>query len=207
MKFLTVVNSVLSENTYIVYDENTLSGFLIDPGSDREKIEDELKKNGVKAEAVFLTHGHFDHALSAKYFKDKGMKVYIHRADADKLTGHKYDMSRFFGTNFDTLDADALLDDGEIIEIAGTKVKVIHTPGHSAGGVCLYFEKENIVFTGDTLFCGDIGRTDFEDGNYELLKGSICSKLFTLPRETVVYPGHEESTSIEDESKNKNLFL
>ncbi|MDR3294187.1 MAG: MBL fold metallo-hydrolase [Clostridiales bacterium] len=205
MKFIKIENSVLSENTYLVYDENTLRGFLIDTGSDRERIEEAVKKSSVRVEGILLTHGHFDHALSAKYFQDTGIPVYIHEKDADKLPSHKYDMSRFFGAKYDTFSADVFIEEGELA-LAGIPFRVIHTPGHSAGGVCYYFEEDGVVFTGDTLFSEDIGRSDFKDGSFETLKASIVDKLFVLPDSVKVCPGHEEDTTIGKEKNNKDLF-
>ncbi|MDR2046400.1 MAG: MBL fold metallo-hydrolase [Clostridiales bacterium] len=240
MESITVVNAVLSENTYIVYDADTLRGFLIDPGSDGRKIEAAAARKGVKIEAALLTHGHFDHALSAAYFQAKGVKIYVSKADADKIEGHSFDMSRFFGREFVTLTADCVFDcdylngfdvkaaggslnvsdmkntgkerefmsvsDGGFLNVAGMKAGVIYTPGHSRGGVCFYFEKEGVLFSGDTLFSDGIGRSDFSDGDFLKLKESITAKLFSLPDETVVRPGHGEATAIGLEKRNKTLF-
>ncbi|MDR1940178.1 MAG: MBL fold metallo-hydrolase [Clostridiales bacterium] len=196
MKLIRIINGVLEENTYIVYDEKTLGGFLVDPGSDTERIAEAAQ--GIRLEAVLLTHGHFDHAMSAKAFQDKGIKIYIHAADADKLCG-RHNLSRYAGYKFDGLTADVLLSGGETLDIAGFKVGVIHTPGHSRGGVCYFLRDYSILFSGDTLFFEDIGRSDFYDGDYELLVKSIREKLFVLDGNTVVYPGHDESTAIEHE--------
>jgi glyoxylase-like metal-dependent hydrolase (beta-lactamase superfamily II) len=189
-----------------VFDEKTSEGFLVDPGSDAEKIGRKAAEKGVKIRAILLTHGHFDHALSAEYFQKKGAKVYIHRADAYKLT-EKNDIGRFFGVKYSPFFADCFFEtEEETLEICGMKIKVIHTPGHSKGGVCYYFEDEKLIFSGDTLFFGDIGRTDLEGGDFFELKNSILKKIFALPDDTAVYPGHDGPTTVGSEKNNKNLF-
>jgi glyoxylase-like metal-dependent hydrolase (beta-lactamase superfamily II) len=201
IEILRVVNSVIDENTYIVYNARTLKGFVIDPGSDGKRIEGAIKERGLDIEAVLLTHGHFDHALSAKFFQDKGIRVYIHKDDEDKIHS-KYNLSRYTGYEFRELTADIMLNGGEILNIAGFKVETIHTPGHSKGGLCYLIREQGALFSGDTLFLEDIGRSDFYDGNYSDLKNSIVEKLFVLDGKVKVYPGHDESTTIGHEREH-----
>ena len=209
MNVYIIVNSAMEENTYLVYDGATRRGFLVDPGSDTEETEREIKRHGAIIEAVLLTHGHFDHALSAKYFQDKGVPIYIHRADADKLYTRR-NLGVYIGYKFQSLNADRLLDGGEKLSIAGFSIEVIHTPGHSKGGACYLVDglgSSAVLFSGDTLFSGDIGRSDFYDGDFEELKSSIKNKLFTLEPGVTVFPGHGARTTVKAEAeRGDSLF-
>ncbi|MDR3263514.1 MAG: MBL fold metallo-hydrolase [Clostridiales bacterium] len=205
MKILTIVNSVLAENTYIVYDEATLKGFIVDPGSDGERIESAIGDNGLIVDTVLLTHGHFDHAQSARFFQKKKLKVYIHKADGEKLYS-RFNLSRYTGYAFEELHADAELSDGDIVNAAGFDIKTVFTPGHSKGGVCYYLKEHGVLFSGDTLFSDGIGRSDFYDGDFATLKNSIETRLFILDGATAVFPGHDEATTIAKERNNKDLF-
>lgn len=173
----------LGANCYIVSGGGGLAA-VIDPGADYGGLKSLLDVNGLKAEAVLLTHGHSDHLGAAKKFQDAGVKIYMHGADAG--------MIRDFG-------ADAYVSDGEVLDIAGMSITVIHTPGHTKGGVCYY--TCGTLFSGDTLFHGDIGRTDLPGGDPGQIEASIRDKLYTLPDDTKVFPGHEEETTIGEEKQ------
>ena len=193
MKILHYRTGPLSVNTYIVYDENSKRGFIVDPGGSFKRLITEMSLHGIKLEAVLLTHGHFDHAGAAKNFQELGIKVYIHEKDEDLLYTDK-NLASTMGVPFEKLHADMLLKDGQILELADTTVKVLHTPGHSPGSVC--FVAEDKIFSGDTLFHLSVGRTDFLGGDSKALKNSIQNKLFALQSEYDVYPGHEGFTTL-----------
>lgn len=197
MKFFNFKTGYVSANTYIVYNENTLKGFVIDPGGNYKRILKEANDRGITLEAQLLTHGHFDHCGASCKLQNGGVKVYIHYGDADKLHTDG-NCAKIFGLPFENLTADYLLNDGDLLNIAGIEIKVMHTPGHTSGGVC-YIIEDNL-FSGDTLFYMSVGRTDFPDGSSAKLRQSL-KKLFELKGDYKVYPGHNGETTLESERK------
>lgn len=196
----------IATNCHIVYCEETKDAFVIDPGGEPERIIKMIDKLGVRPVAILNTHGHLDHigandALAKKY----QAKVYIHTDDAAMLTSSKKNLSGMFGVGFVCNPADVLLSDNDEIALGEHLFKVIHTPGHTPGGVCFF--SDHVLISGDTLFRQSVGRTDFPTGSAKLLTGSIKNKLFCLPEETVVYPGHEENTTIGYEKKHNPFIL
>ncbi len=174
---------------YLVADEETREGILIDPAGDYDRIFDVVDKHGVAVKYVVNTHGHFDHTSgNAEVINRTGARLMIHEKDVDKLGSLT---SRFFSRTMGgkkSPEPGILLKDGDVIEAGSVKLKVIHTPGHSEGGICLYTEGH--VFTGDTLFTEGMGRTDLMDGSMKKIMDSIQNKILSLPDETVVWPGH-----------------
>ena len=191
----------LETNCYIFADMHKKETALIDPGSDGRSIRHEIEKLGLRIKCIINTHGHGDHISSNGKFK---APIYIHRLDADFLENSELNFSAAFGLAIKSPPASRLLEDGDIIEIGNFKLKVIHTPGHTPGGISLL--GDGIVFTGDTLFKGGVGRTDFSYGSEEQLINSIKYRLFTLGKDTIVYPGHGPSTTIGNE-KRENTFV
>lgn len=174
---------------YLVADDNTKEGVLIDPAGDYEKIIKVIEKHKAKIKWIINTHGHFDHTSGNEYLINKtGAQLLIHESDVPMLgkISNKL-LSRFMGGKKSPQPV-ATLKDGDIIEFGSVKLKVIHTPGHSPGSICLYAEGN--IFTGDTLFTEGMGRTDLQGGSYKLIMDSIRNKILKLPDNTVILPGH-----------------
>lgn len=194
----------LQTNCYVVRAEESAKDCLvIDPGADPEELIDLLGRQDLNPVATILTHGHADHIVGTAVLRRDypQMRVYVHRLDAPMLTDPQANLSVYLGRLFAGEPADVLLEDGDTIDLAGVRLNVLHTPGHSPGGVCLYAPQENLVFVGDTLFAGSIGRSDFEGGDENLLLESIRTRLLTLPDATAVYPGHGMRTTIGREKR------
>ncbi len=204
---ITVIVGALEVNCYIVWDKESGAGVIIDPGADAAEVEAAARENGVKVRCVLNTHGHFDHvgadgAIKAAF----GVPVAIHPDDAP-LMADAHEHGIFFGVSTPKqAEPDILLKDGQAVEFGGLRLKVIHTPGHTRGGICLYIEDGKILFTGDTLFAGSIGRTDFEGGSMDDLMASITRKLLPLGDDVRVLPGHGPESTIGEE-KEINPFL
>ena len=195
----------LLTNTYIVCDENSKETIVIDPGGEPERIAEMLDILGAKLKYIFLTHCHFDHTGGVKQLKEmKGGKVLISRADSEGLYNKSISLAFIATFEVPELEADSRVDEGDLIHVGDLEFKVIETPGHTKGGICLYCENERLIFTGDTLFSGTWGRTDLPTGSFEEIINSITYKLMELPEETIVYPGHGRTTMIQDE---KMIYL
>jgi hydroxyacylglutathione hydrolase len=174
--------------SYLVADEQAKEGLFIDPSSDYSVLLDEAKAHELTIKYIVNTHGHIDHTMgNREMVRRTGAKVIIHEADAAELLETPPNILDMFGAEAPP-PADILVSDGSLIQVGTVALKVIHTPGHTPGGMCLYID--GMVFTGDTLFVGSVGRTDFPGGSYAELERSIRTKLYTLPGDTVVYPGH-----------------
>ncbi|MHC4499733.1 MAG: MBL fold metallo-hydrolase [Planctomycetota bacterium] len=209
MKVDRLTLGAFETNCYILRQGPDATGCLIiDAGLGAGELVDFLQENGLSPAGVLLTHGHADHMAGVpelrRSFPD--VKVYIHKLDAEMLTGAKDNLSELAGILLRTEPAEFLLDEGDIIEQAGIRLQVLETAGHTPGGISLYSKDEGIVFAGDALFADSIGRTDFPGGSMSQLLKSIRQKLFTLPDETLVYPGHGPTTTIAHE-KTHNPFL
>jgi hydroxyacylglutathione hydrolase len=181
---------------------------LIDPGLSPFELLQYLQKHHLVPEAVVLTHGHIDHIAGVEQVRKlwHKTKVYIHKNDATMLTDPNENLSALAGTLFQARPAEVLLDGDAQIQAAGLEFKVLHTPGHTQGGICLYNASEGIAFVGDTLIAGSVGRSDFPGGDGDQLIESIQTKLLTLPETTKIYSGHGPETTIGNE-KHHNPFL
>lgn len=194
------VVGMVQTNCYFLYDEETKNGIVVDPGDDAEKLLSYIEKKGLEIEAILLTHGHFDHIMAVKELKKAlQVPVYASRAEKEVLADPMANLSMQFDRRGIKLEADMYLEDGETITLLGEEVRCILTPGHTVGGMCYYFPKAGILFSGDTLFQESVGRTDFPGGSMKELVRSIREKLFVLAPATKVYPGHGLTTSIETE--------
>ena len=190
------VVGLMCTNCYIVINKDTNEALVIDPGEKSEFLIDKLKNDGVKPVAVLVTHGHFDHINGAEAFAEAfGIQIYIHEDDRETLSDIEMNASNWVNRQ-KAYHADVFLKDEQELDLAGIHIRVLHTPGHTPGGCCYYLPYENVVFTGDSLFCQSVGRTDFKKSNHSDLVRSVKAKLLTLPEQTIVYPGHEETTTI-----------
>ncbi len=204
MIFKRLVVGPFASNCYIIGSESNKEGVIIDPGAEAEEILKNIKDLGLKTKFIVLTHGHIDHIGALKEVKDAtGAEAAIHTDDAKSLNDHS--LGRVFGLSYPPPPApDRLLKDGDSIDFGNLHLLVLHTPGHSPGGICLL--GEGVVFSGDTLFNYGIGRTDLPGGSYSQLMNSIHTKLMILPDNTIVYPGHGPDTTIGTERRG-NPFL
>lgn len=195
----------MGTNCYVVWDEKTLEAAVIDPGFEDQRISDIINENKLAVKYILLTHGHFDHLGGVNQIKQlTDAKVLIHENDADCLLDPRRNLSVLAGMSMVLEPADSYLKETQTISLGEVVIRVIHTPGHSKGGVCLL--AENQLFAGDTLFNTSIGRTDFADGDLDELLNGIEAKLFILDDATTVLPGHGENTTIGYEKMN-NPFL
>ena len=202
---LDIENRGLVTNCYIIVDEETKETLVIDPGAEVEKIIDMLDILEARVKYIFITHCHADHIGALDSLKEaKGGKILISREDSTGLYDSSINLAYYTETHNPELEADSRVDDGDVIHVGNIEFKVISTPGHTKGGLCLYCEKENMIFTGDTIFSGSWGRTDLPTGNIEEIMNSIINKILVLPDETVIYPGHGRSTIVGDE---KPIYL
>ncbi|WP_414732175.1 MBL fold metallo-hydrolase [Acetobacterium carbinolicum] len=205
MKVIKKSLGQMGTNCYVVWDEKTLEAVVIDPGFEDQRISDIINENKLKVNYILLTHGHFDHLGGVNQIKKlTGAKVLIHENDADCLIDPRRNLSVLAGMSMILEPADGFLNENETITLGNIAFRVIHTPGHSKGGICLLAEDQ--LFAGDTLFNTSIGRTDFADGDLNELLNGIKSKLFVLDDATTVLPGHGENTTIGYEKTN-NPFL
>ncbi|GAB4443665.1 MAG: MBL fold metallo-hydrolase [bacterium] len=205
MIFKRFVVGALEVNCYVVADEETKEGFVVDPGDNVEVLLDFINKNGIKLKYIINTHCHFDHVGGNKKLKDAtGAELLIHEAELPLLERAEGSAALWGFRVEQSPNPTRFLNDGDILIVGSITVEVIHTPGHSPGGICLKFD--NKVISGDTIFAGGVGRTDFPGGDgYTLIK-SIKERLFTLPDNTEVYPGHGPSTTIGNEKIYNPFF-
>ena len=190
-------------NTYLVYDEITFEGALIDIANNVNDIQEFVQKSNITLKYLILTHCHADHIGGLKQIKEEypELKVLIHENDAAGLTDSDINLTVFLEADLNFLEADILLKDGDVISIGNLSLKVIHTPGHTAGSISLLVE--DALLSGDTLFRGCYGRTDLPTSSGADMINSI-DKLLKLPGSTIVYPGHGKSTMIKEE---KPIYL
>ena len=187
-------------NSYIVSDENKKEGAIIDPGGEADKIIEMINTLDLKIKYIILTHCHIDHIGALKDLKEKTKAtILISRKGAEEINNPYMNLSTYFDKELMYIDIDARIDDGDLIHIGDLEFKVIDTPGHTKDSICLYCEKEKLLFSGDTMFAGTWGRTDLPSGNLEEIMDSINEKILILPDETMVYPGHDRPTTVGDE--------
>ncbi len=199
-----LVLSICATNCYIVYNNDTMEGIIIDPAANPDAIDSCVKELGVNIKAILLTHGHFDHIGAADELKKLyQVKVYAHEAEAEITENGMLNLSAMFETG-DSVKVDEKLHDGDTFNLCGFDIELIHTPGHTKGSSCYIINdgERDRLFSGDTIFCGSYGRTDFPTGDMRQLIDSILNKLLVLDEDLEVYSGHGEQTYIGDEKKN-----
>ena len=193
-------------NCYSAINEKTQEMLVIDPGDCAQLLAEKIKQKGLKPKAILLTHGHFDHAMAAEELAGIfGVKIYAHEAEKETLEQSGLNASGMIGRR-DSYQADVFVKDGQVLQLAGMDLTVLHTPGHTEGGCCFYSEEDKVLFSGDTLFCQSVGRTDFPRGSMSQLIRSIRGKLLVLPDDVKVYPGHMGVTTIGMERRG-NPFI
>lgn len=204
MAEMIVQNQVLGmvgTNTYFLMNRETKEMLLVDPADEAEAIEEKVSAMGGKPVAVLLTHGHYDHMLAADAVRKKyGIKVYVHELDEPVLEDAALNLSGFWSSAY-TMKADVLVKEGEELQLAGCRIRVLHTPGHTQGSACYYFPEQKFLISGDTLFFESYGRTDFPTSSAKDMQKSVRRLLAELPEDTAVYPGHQCSTSIDMEKR------
>lgn len=202
MKIKHFVVGMISTNCYMVINEETKEAVVIDPAQRPKQMLEYAKENEIDVKAILLTHGHFDHIMGIDDFlKEYDIPVYVHEDDKETMEDSSLNLSRTY-----SFSDSVYLKDGEVLEIAGMMFKVIHTPGHTPGCACYYMESEKVLFSGDTLFEMSVGRTDFPNSSTKDLVRSVREKLFVLPDDVLVLPGHMGDTSIGYE-KLHNMYV
>ena len=192
----TYVVGPVQTNCYFAINDDTKEVLIIDPGASAKQLAEKVKEQGLKPVAILLTHGHFDHAGGAEELaKHFDIKIYAEEHEKETLDTPSLNLSGWEGVQ-KTYHADVFLKNEQEIDLAGFHIRVFHTPGHTVGGCCYYFPYQNVVFSGDTLFCTSVGRTDFPKGSAAQIIRSIKEKLLPLPDETTVYTGHNDITTI-----------
>ena len=202
MKVGKFVLGPVATNCYIGINEETKECFIVDPATCPPEFVSYIKNAGLTVKAVLLTHGHFDHIMGLDaLLKEFSVPVYAHEAEREVLESEQLNSSAsMLGQPYSFSGADYVTNRQEL-RIAGFEILVIYTPGHTIGGCCYYIEKEKALFSGDTLFHGSVGRTDLPTGSMGQLVSSVRDRLFVLPDDTQVYPGHMDETSIGYEKK------
>lgn len=198
------VEPPIENNNYLIIDELSKEAALIDCSAIDEKISDELNKENAELKYILLTHGHFDHIAGIRPNRFENAKIVMNSADMKWLQNVNQYLPMFGIPNIAVPHIDIFIEDGDIIKLGNTEIRVIHTPGHTQGGVC--YLVENNLFTGDTIFRESVGRCDLEGGDFNQIVKSIQDKIFTLSDDTAIYPGHGRMTSVGWE-KEHNTFL
>jgi len=198
---------LLEVNCYILGDEETKEAVVIDPGGNEDDILEALDYHSLQLKTIIDTHGHFDHVDANQPLKEKtGAAIAIHEADAAMLAKPSAEAMFFTGNRLRLSTADILLKEGDVLSFGNYRLKVLHTPGHTPGGISLVMENSPLVYVGDLLFQGSIGRTDFPGGSFEDLINAVKTKIFTLGDNYTVYPGHGPVTTVGQERKYNPFF-
>ena len=207
MKIEKFVLGPIGTNCYIVRNDDTMECFIVDVAACPPEFVSHIRNSGLTVKAVLLTHGHFDHIMGLdRFLEEFPVPVYACAAEKDVLESSQLNSSAGMLGQPYTFTGARFVKDGDLLDVAGMKIQVIQTPGHTIGGCCYYIADENVLFSGDTLFRASVGRTDLPTGSMSALVRSVTDRLLVLPDETRVYPGHMEETTIGYE-KQYNPFL
>lgn len=202
MLFETIVVGPLGVNCFILGDKQSKEGMVVDPGADCDIILATVAQFGINVKYIVNTHGHFDHMGCNRKLKEKtGAPLLAHKEDLNFLVHASRSATKYGLTVEDSPEPDLFLTDGMQLQLGARVVDVLHTPGHTQGGCCLYLANEKLLITGDTLFADSVGRTDLPGGNHDQLITSIRTKLMALPDDTIVWPGHGPSSTIGQERR------
>ena len=205
MKVIRIPAGIYAANCYIIYSETTKDGIIVDPGGDADIILKTIEENNLNVIHIVLTHGHGDHIGGViDLLNVLKVSLLVHEDDVKMISDSKMNLSNIMPIGAVELNPDKVLKHGDIIKFGDLEAEIIHTPGHTLGGICIKIE-DNLI-TGDTLFQGSIGRTDLEGGDYDTIIRSIKENLLLLPDNTIVWPGHGVQTTIGNEKRN-NPFL
>ncbi len=204
----TFIEPPIDNNNYLIIDEESREAALVDCSAVDSDINEELERQGAKLKYILLTHGHFDHIAGIRPEVNPSSaerpQIVMHKADLGWLEKANQYMPMFGMPSITIPKIDIFVQDGDILKLGNMEIKVIHTPGHTQGGVC--YLADGKLFSGDTIFREAVGRCDLEGGDFDQIVESIENKIFTLPPETLIYPGHGRMTSVEWE-KEHNRFM
>ena len=207
VEMLTFVQGPIDANNYLLIDENTKNGLLIDCSSPDDAYINEIKKLGIKLKTILLTHGHFDHILGCnRFYEEFGSEIYVSQEDIEQIT-YAPQMTRTLGGIKipEITSVKNIVNEGDKFKIGNVELTALSTPGHTKGGMC-YLTNDGKLFSGDTLFRRSVGRTDFAGGSFEQIQKSVREKLFKLPDDTIVYCGHGPETTIGYEKKYNEII-
>lgn len=204
MQIKTVVTGQLEENCHLIWDSEKRC-LVVDPGDDGELIFDVILREGLSVQAIALTHGHYDHVGAVNWLRKKtGAKVIAHEEEKNLILDPQISLSYYFNPDFPTPVVDSYVQEGDTVTIGNLTFTVMHTPGHTQGGMCLY--TDGVLFSGDTVFSGTLGRWDFSTGDLSKLIHSITKRIFSLPSDTVIYSGHGPKTTVGKEKKQNEVL-
>jgi hydroxyacylglutathione hydrolase len=203
----TLTVGPFQENCYVIGDEASGTGAVVDPGDEATRIALAVEQTGLEIAQILITHAHIDHVGAVAALVDEYACPVLMHAEAEPMLNQLPTQAMMMGLRFGKVPAvDRHVVDGEVLEVGGLQLESLYTPGHAPGHLAFYVERESVVFSGDALFAGGVGRTDLFGGSMEVLMQSINERLLALPDETRVYPGHGPQTTIEDE-RRYNPFL
>jgi len=200
-----IISGILKENCYVVYDCESLQAVIIDPGEDGEEVIYEIEKDKLKPEMLVNTHGHYDHVASDDQIRSEfKIPLAVHKYELEMLADSCKNASNLFGFPKTVKEPEIVLEDYQKVKLSFTTFKVVHTPGHTKGSICLLFK--DFLITGDTLFAGTIGRTDLVGGDYEKILDSL-SKIKKLDSRLIIYPGHGSRSTLANELRHNPYLI
>lgn len=204
MEIKTVITGNIEENCHLIWDENKRC-LVIDPGDDCNRILKAISENHLTVEKIVLTHGHYDHVGAVNELKKAtGATVIAHLEEKELILNPELSLARYISPDFAVPQVDSYVKEGDVISVGELSFTVMHTPGHTRGGMCLY--GHGVLFSGDTVFYGTLGRWDFPTGDLSKLAHSIIKRIFSLPDETVIYSGHGPKTTVGMEKKQNEVL-